>query len=195
MTSLLVWRDKWVLGIEDLDADHREILTFVNGLIEVGAGHASPLRGSAAPAPDGPIERLQGLIDRLRRHFRVEEAFLKSIAYPGFAAHKCEHSLHLAELVDLQRRLAAARVREIDEGSLIFVKDWFLNHLSDDRQFVRYYFQRFGGAMAETGRSDRVLGHHGPSCGQAGGPVSTPVPGYLPPVSLSRPRSGAARRA
>lgn len=191
MASLLVWRDRWFLGIEDLDADHREILTLVNGLIEVGAGHGSPLRNAEEPPLEGPLERLQRLIDRLRRHCRVEDAFLKSIAYPDFAAHKCEHALHLAELVALRRRLAAHGAQEIDEGSLNYVKEWFLNHLSDDRQFVRYYFERFGGAGA-----DRVLGLQRPLWGnKVLGPVSTPVPGYLPPVSLSRPRPGATRRA
>lgn len=161
MVSSLAWIDRWLLGIDMLDADHRALAGLVNRLIETSR---DPTEVPAAPGPKSAgdrvaalqLARLHEMVEALRRHFRAEEAFLNEIDYPEYPEHLSEHALHLAELVDLARRLEQARrsgrPHRIDDGQLEFIKGWLVNHIAEDQRFARYYFEQCGARAAEDHR-------------------------------------------
>ncbi|MBK1732611.1 bacteriohemerythrin [Thiococcus pfennigii] len=164
MVSSLVWLDRWLLGIDTLDADHRALAGRVSRLIEASRDPVDP-----PPAP-GPrsldddlaaeqLARLHELTEALRRHFRAEESFLNGIDYPEYPEHMSEHALHLAELVDLARRLEqdrrAGRPQRLDDEQLEFIKCWLVNHIAEDQRFARYYFRQCGTTAAEIHRRIR----------------------------------------
>jgi len=127
MTELLTWRDAWLLDIELLDAGHRKMVRLINRLAD--AAHPEPLP-----------QRLADLIEHLRRHFHVEQVFLRAIDYPDIEQHSREHALQLAELVDLSRRLARGDERTLGAADMGALKDWFLTHvIAGDRRFAAYY--------------------------------------------------------
>jgi hemerythrin-like metal-binding protein len=133
MTELLTWRDSWLLDIELLDADHREMVRLINRLGDLG--DSSTL-----------ARRVNQLIEHLRRHFHVEQVFLREIDYPDLDRHAREHALQLAELVDLARRLARSDKRVLDATDLGALKDWFFTHVvAGDRRFADYYRQTLCG--------------------------------------------------
>ena len=99
MPTQLTWHEGWALGIEDLDADHREMLRLLNLLFTAGYTSdgipATPAAGSLAPGAD-PLEvlaRLDAVLKHLRAHFEREEAFLERIGYPQLEEHSGEHAL------------------------------------------------------------------------------------------------------
>jgi hemerythrin-like metal-binding protein len=132
MSEHLVWRPSWDLGIEVIDADHREMVRLINRLSD--------------PAdPAGLSDRLLDLITHLRRHFHDEEVFLESIRYPQAAEHAREHHVQLAELVALRRMLEGSSAILLDPAEVRGIKDWFFNHvIAEDRRFAVYY-RRIGG--------------------------------------------------
>jgi hemerythrin len=134
MTSPLSWRDDWLLGIEPLDADHRELARLINRLTDAGD-------------PDTLPQRITRVIEHLRCHFHVEQVFLRAIDYPYLDHHSRDHALQLAELVDLSRRLARTGDRVLDPADVQVLKDWFFTHvIAGDRRFAAYYHEVVCGA-------------------------------------------------
>lgn len=162
MASLLAWRDHWLLGIDHIDDDHREMVRLFNRVIEASKdptrSRHEPKRNTVSGASD-VLDGLQTLIDQLRRHFMVEEAFLRSIGYPEFSAHRSEHALYIAELVDLHRRLAITKAPRIDDESLESMKEWLFDHIDEDRGFADYYHQQQRARAARSRHAGEHRGH------------------------------------
>lgn len=126
MSEALVWRDAWALGVELLDAQHREMVRLINAVLD--------------PAAESTVgARLDALIAHLRRHFDTEQVFLRAIDYPLTEQHCREHALQLAELVDL-RRAVAGDTRALSAEDRAGIRQWFFNHVvAEDRRFGAYY--------------------------------------------------------
>jgi hemerythrin len=126
LSEALEWRDAWLIGVDLLDSEHREVVRLINRLLD--------------PAETTPVSgRLDDLIAHLRRHFVTEEVFLRAIDYPLIDEHAREHRMQMAEFVDLRRGLApeANALGDADRGAL---RSWFFNHVvAEDRRFGAYY--------------------------------------------------------
>lgn len=134
MTEPLTWRDDWLLHIDMLDADHREMVRLLNRLAD--ADDPAPLS-----------MRLGDLISMLRGHFRLEQEFLRAIDYPDLEAHCREHALQLAEFVDLRRLLIDSSDAALEAQELQSIKQWFFSHvIAADRRFAAYYRESVCGA-------------------------------------------------
>ncbi len=133
MTEPLIWREGWVLGIDMLDADHREMVRLINRLGD----------------PEDPATlgtRLSELIAHVRRHFDTEGVFLRAIEYPEVIEHCREHTMQLAEFVDLGRSLAGSHTRTLDPIELQGIRHWFFNHvIAEDKRFATYYHEEVCG--------------------------------------------------
>lgn len=144
MASPLVWHESWLLQIDELDADHREMVRLINDLF--CAGISAEDTGDAQPMPP-MTERLSALLHHLRAHFEREEAFLAAIEYPDLVEHRREHGIQMAELVDLHRVLTQSGARCLDEEATDGIRRWFFNHVvAEDLRFARYYRERLGAA-------------------------------------------------
>jgi hemerythrin len=131
----LTWRDSYKLDIAPLDADHQEMVRLINRLADAG----DPM-----PLP----RRLDDLIAHLRRHFKVEQAFLQQIDYPAADRHTREHAIQMAEFVDLSRHLVHSTARVLDQSELAAIKHWFFNHVvAEDKRFAAYYRDVICGAV------------------------------------------------
>lgn len=125
--ELLPWRDAWLLGIDLLDRDHREMVRLINRLGD-----------ETEPTP--LTTRLDDLIGFLRTHFGVEQHFLDEIGYPDLTQHRREHALQMAEFVDLRRTLADQSRRSLSRDDQQSIKHWFFNHvIAQDKRFAAYY--------------------------------------------------------
>lgn len=129
MNKMLEWNDAWLLGIGELDLEHREMVRLLNRLVETNA-------------PEGLIERLDALVFLLRRHFKKEEEFLRAINYPNFDNHKKEHVMEMAEFIQLRRDLESTGGDSLDAATVQSIKHWFFNHVvAEDKRFADFYFQ------------------------------------------------------
>ncbi|WP_295443433.1 hemerythrin family protein [uncultured Thiodictyon sp.] len=137
MAAFLTWLNQWQTGIDWIDDDHREIAAILNRLVEVN-GH--PLTQDPEIAQCRVFIVLDALIERTRRHFQAEEAFLRTIRFPGYEGHRCEHAMQLAEFADLRRSLEQDGAMRLSPDTLEEFKRWFFNHVVvEDRDYVDYY--------------------------------------------------------
>jgi len=83
------WTARLSLGVKPMDEAHMHLIDLMNRLHE----------SCAAGDDKAEIRRgLKALSDFTVRHFREEEAFMQSIAYPGLATHKQIHANLIAQL-------------------------------------------------------------------------------------------------
>ena len=90
------WTQKLAVGVEAIDAQHRELFQHVNRLV------------SALEACKGEAEvagLVQFLGDYVVRHFSDEERLMTRAGYPDAPAHKKLHEAFVAEFVKLKADL------------------------------------------------------------------------------------------
>jgi hemerythrin len=125
LSEALIWREAYAVGVDLLDAQHREMVRLINLVLDPAAGH-------------GVGARLDKLIAHLRRHFETEEVFLRAVEYPLADEHVREHALQLAEFVDLRRRIGCGG--DVEAEIRTEIRTWFFNHVvAEDRRFGAYY--------------------------------------------------------
>jgi len=131
----LTWDDTLVMGIPELDAQHRELFARIDALLEA-------IRGGSSRQE---VARTLGFLDDYaREHFEAEEALMRDAAFPGLAAHEREH----AELVRDLAELAAEHRRDGPSPSLILrvnrrVVDWLRHHIyRTDRELAAFLQHR-----------------------------------------------------
>lgn len=141
MPKLLTWHDEWSLNIETLDQDHRELIARLSDLCL----RFCPESGYIPKAPDELLNALAQFGERVREHFKREEAFMRSFDYEFIGEHQSEHALLMAEFTALLREWREEGLQVFDETHQSIIRDWLLAHiLGADRHFAEAYFRLFG---------------------------------------------------
>ncbi len=130
----LEWTPALSVGVEEIDAQHRELFRRAARLLE-------GIRG-------GVPEELGQLVLFLHRyaveHFGAEEEHMRRTRFPGYARHKAEHDRFISDL------LALAREHE-RSGASAFVSlkvshwltQWLRQHVSGtDAELGKFLLQR-----------------------------------------------------
>ena len=113
------WEDKYSVGIQSIDNQHKEIFMLLNKLLEaMKMGHAN----------DVTIQIIQELERYAVIHFQKEEYFFQRFNYQGSAEHITEHQNFIKKIAVLKS--------EINSGKMIltiellnFLKDWIDHHI------------------------------------------------------------------
>ena len=87
--SLLRWSDRYRVGIEAVDHEHRELIELINRL------HDTFMQDRRHATAEGLFGDLLAAISS---HFALEERFMRERGYAGFAAHKEDHERLLDEI-------------------------------------------------------------------------------------------------
>ena len=142
----MIWRDTWLLGIRALDKDHKEIVRLMNQLPccgtppEVWRAYLPKAQPKSTETPASFIKKFDALISHIRQHFKTEEAFLRSINYPEHHNHTIEHSMDLAEFMEMRYELVESDADALDKKYMMKLKNWFFHHVMvKDRKFADYY--------------------------------------------------------
>ena len=139
MQEFIKWRDEWSLGVDTLDAQHRDLADCLNRLVrECLHGHRSENKGSIKTSLV-----IQSLLDELYRktkeHFSYEEAMMREEKYPGYISHAREHAMLLGELKSTFTAKVKEGCSDIDPELLSELKYWFIAHVSrSDREFADF---------------------------------------------------------
>jgi hemerythrin len=117
--AYIEWNDRLSVRVRVIDGQHRELLRIINEL------HDAMTQGQGA-AVLGEI--IDGLIHYTNSHFRTEEAYFESSAYPGYAAHKREHQDFVARVTDFKQGFDEGRIL-LTIDVMDFLGDWLLQHI------------------------------------------------------------------
>ncbi|MGB5539802.1 MAG: bacteriohemerythrin [Gammaproteobacteria bacterium] len=127
------------LNIPEIDAQHEELIGLINRL------HEAMLHAAEKAVLD---KLLSQLIEHTRTHFATEEQLMSQYGYPGFEAHKSEHTRLMQHLEGLAKRF--------DDGELLLsfavvleLKGWAMVHIEkSDKPLGDYITSRKGGEAA-----------------------------------------------
>lgn len=125
------WTPDLAIGVALIDAQHRELFDSVNRLldaIEQGRGR------------EEVASLMLFLEDYTANHFGSEEAYMRRFHYPGYPAHKAEHTGFINDFIDLREDLdangpSADLVAKISRR----VCEWLLLHIGRvDKAFAAF---------------------------------------------------------
>ena len=116
------WRDSLTIGVADIDAQHKQLLSHFDQLLkacETGKGVEE-------------LKKLLGFLDGyVIKHFNEEESLQRLRNYPGYEAHKKEHAAFIARLKVLKQEINTEGValHHVIETNHLLLK-WLLHHIS-----------------------------------------------------------------
>jgi hemerythrin len=135
--QLIEWDDRYTVGIELIDEQHRELASQVNNLY-LGCqkdGHDAKIFFDLS---------IQPLMRYIRYHFSSEEKMLERIKYPDLAAHIQQHSEILKIISD-----GVGRIQHEETSVLLsenrlpefaaYIRDTLVSHIVVlDKKYVSY---------------------------------------------------------
>lgn len=128
--------DSLVTGNEMIDAQHKELIDKINGLLESCETSTGKLKA---------VKMLGYLADYTEFHFKEEEKLQEEIEYPGIAKHKEKHEElrktveELHEMLEEEEGPSPEFVKRVEEK----VVEWLYQHIQGfDRSVAEYKFMR-----------------------------------------------------
>ena len=122
MTEKVNWDDSYLLGILEIDNQHKKLLMIANELYEIATGspEAYKLKMSVA---------LKKLTDYTVYHFSSEEDYMRKCGYAGTDMHKIAHDNFVKEV---NRQIHQLSADNIEDGAHFYsyVAGWVLNHIA-----------------------------------------------------------------
>jgi hemerythrin-like metal-binding protein len=115
----LNWSEKYALGVQSIDDEHKELFDTVRELESAMARNAET----------GAL--LKKLVVATSSHFADEEAIMLERKFPGLALHVANHQRLMEKLEAFAARYSRSGAA-IDQYALNFLHDWLLHHIEND---------------------------------------------------------------
>ena len=146
------WTNEILIGIDEIDAQHRAL---AEGIALLESAVAKHERWSVVHSA------LVQLVDGLRIHFAVEESLMRIHGYPEIERHAAEHQAFAERLRQLQ---ALSLSMDVSEDTIAFVQDWKREHIVKSD---KHYAARLpaGAMLARVGTDYACAAHAPPSLG------------------------------
>lgn len=119
------WSQDLSVGINEIDEQHKELFSRINRLVE--SVRQSRCR-ETIPEVIGFLE------EYVIMHFANEETYMKKYNYPGYEAHKAQHSEFLKSISGLKGELEKIRSEggssyELSVTTNQVVVEWIMDHI------------------------------------------------------------------
>jgi len=129
MTELLIWRDEYLIGVEELDYEHKDMFGRLNELHEELQQYDNR----------DNIERCLGEIySRYLSHFALEEHYMLNNDIPNYREHKKEHDEFLEDLMNRIDSFVASPDLDFGDELAELLQSWTVRHLTgSDREIIK----------------------------------------------------------
>lgn len=125
--TFFAWDPKLLLGVDDMDAEHRGLIAAMNDI------HDRAEQGASKAVLGGLVK---SLVDLTRKHFSHEEARMKAASYDGFENHAWVHKDLLAKL-DQHVSDFQAGPGTLSPAFFSFLRLWLTAHIMGiDRKYA-----------------------------------------------------------
>ena len=117
---LMEWKDEYLVGVDSVDFEHRELIELINAL-HANLAESESESGEAVPAFLGEI------YTKIAAHFALEEREMRVRGYDEYADHKADHERLLDEIREIMDDYELRGA--FDEETLAArLGDWFGTH-------------------------------------------------------------------
>ncbi|MCX7249024.1 MAG: bacteriohemerythrin [Burkholderiales bacterium] len=128
----LSWREEYLVGIAQIDAEHQYLFKLINDF------HDEHARGGKS---QDVLHVLNRLVAYAEEHFQHEEALMRSIDYPGLARQQALHEKLFSSIFTLNEKLSLSSAT-VDSETLRFLKDWLVEHIVKDDTAIGDFMKR-----------------------------------------------------
>ncbi len=129
----IAWSKILSIGVDEVDEDHRKLISIFNILNHAVTEQESPAYLAAV---------LEELINCTAWHFSHEERLMLRHGYDGLAEHKEEHRDLVQSAKDLQQELLRTD-KPVEEEHIVFLERWLTEHiLTTDLRLGGFLSQR-----------------------------------------------------
>jgi len=133
----LIWSEDLRVGVEEIDAQHRQLIDIRNRLAECCSAGASERRESFHHI-------LSELFEYSRAHFLAEEHFMQWQGFPGLEQQRQEHAEFIEAVFAFSK--AASEGEDACVQCVNFLTKWLLNHICQSDMEIRYFIEGRHGA-------------------------------------------------
>jgi len=117
--SLVRWDEKYLVGDEVIDSDHRALFTLINEFYD--AFQETKKRSDL-------VAILTKLVKYAEAHFQREEAIMHACGYMLLGEHQLSHTKLYETIYALNERLASDPA-PLDRAAIAFLKNWLVDHV------------------------------------------------------------------
>ncbi|MFZ1641506.1 MAG: bacteriohemerythrin [Candidatus Contendobacter sp.] len=133
MSKFVEWSNELSVGIEEIDAQHKELVGLLNEI------HEAMQQGHTMQATKSIIDRLD---EYTRVHFAVEESLMRILHYPDYERHKEEHDKLIAQLAEIHTKWEKGK-GAIGIELAYFLKVWLTKHIMEvDKHYTPYFLEQ-----------------------------------------------------
>ena len=133
------WSDKYLLGITDIDEQHRGFFELFNH---------KPL---SEMDRDEMALMLTQLNNYIKNHFKQEQELMKKSKYPDFENHLAEHKFFVQKITEMNQEFNYMNPL-LYEKITIFMKKWFLSHImASDKKYQEHVINYLNQQKHEQG--------------------------------------------
>ncbi len=124
--ALMEWDETMSVGVEELDAQHRKLITLINEAYAAIQTHDESAMAVL----------IKKMHDYANEHFAYEEACLKKYEYPDFEGHKFLHVKFNHDVDEFQRNLfEKTNLSQI----FVYLSRWLTSHImEEDKKYMGY---------------------------------------------------------
>lgn len=129
----MLWNDKFLLGINEIDEQHRKLVDLVERTKELVIDAKDGI-----DCYDEIVSVLKELSDYTIYHFTYEEGLMENVNYDNIIAHKMEHKIFVKKISNFMSEDLEEDQPDKIEQLTYFLLDWLVKHiLSTDSQYVQ----------------------------------------------------------
>lgn len=122
---LLEWNDEYLIGVEELDFEHKDLFDRLNELHKELARHDDKAK----------IEDCLGEIHaRVSAHFALEEKFMRDTNFPNYEQHKREHDDFLDVIVEIIDEFRTDSELSYGDALEAQLQHWITHHITTSDQ-------------------------------------------------------------
>lgn len=148
MSNQLVWQDRFNIGVNFIDREHKKLFSILNRLFENSKNDSK----SKWACQEG----IKYFKDHAMKHFTEEEAYMASIQYPGFETHRHLHNdFRQKTLPALEKELKQTHYStEAINHFLGVCAGWLIGHtLTEDRAITGTGISKWDDLLPEEEQS------------------------------------------
>jgi len=130
------WSDVYLIGIPDIDAQHKGFFTAAHQLYD------GILDLDGKNAVTDAIAFMRSYADE---HFKTEEAFMRQYDYPGLKDHLHLHAAFFRRLDELENDLMIfGPSQDLADRALDITQDWLIDHIADEDMLYSLHVKSAG---------------------------------------------------
>lgn len=131
--SLIVWNEQLRVGVDIIDAQHKELVRMANELADaMKTGHGRDVLGKL----------FADLTAYTASHFATEERLMREHCYPAADDHRRQHDELRRTVAGLADKAKAGSV-VVSLETMLLLRDWLSRHIQhSDRELARHLSTR-----------------------------------------------------